>query len=387
MLDIGRTVVGKVPVATFSGLVVRDAVYDGRGAGPAESQPSRHLEAALGWLCRAQDEAGGGVSYGFSLRGGWREPYLETTGYIIPTLFDAARATGDPALADRAVEAARWLLRVQNADGGFANFKYGDDGIVFDTGQCIFGLVSAFEETGVEEFLGAARKAGDWLSRALGEDDHWARFEHRGVPHVYNTRTAWALLVLHAHSQDPSHREAALRNLRWAVGQQLPSGFFENNAFRSGDAPYTHNISYAICGLQESGWLLEDPELVSAARRCSDALLTRMTPDGFIPGQIWPDGTPRTTSYSCLTGQAQLSVVWARQHLRSGEPHLAEAAARSLSYVKRHQRIGRVHPGVDGAIAGSFPIWGRYAPFSFPNWATKFYVDALLLEPAVSEGR
>jgi hypothetical protein len=31
-------------------------------------------------------------------------------------------------------------------------------------------------------------------------------------------------------------------------------------------------------------------------------------------------------------------------------------------------------------VAGSFPIWGRYAPLSYPNWAAKFFVDALLLE-------
>jgi hypothetical protein len=33
-----------------------------------------------------------------------------------------------------------------------------------------------------------------------------------------------------------------------------------------------------------------------------------------------------------------------------------------------------------GAIPGSFPIWGRYEPFAFPNWATKFFCDALMIE-------
>ncbi|MBC8072612.1 MAG: hypothetical protein IAG13_30100, partial [Deltaproteobacteria bacterium] len=32
-----------------------------------------------------------------------------------------------------------------------------------------------------------------------------------------------------------------------------------------------------------------------------------------------------------------------------------------------------------GAIKGSHPIWGGYSPFTYPNWATKFFVDALLL--------
>jgi hypothetical protein len=33
-----------------------------------------------------------------------------------------------------------------------------------------------------------------------------------------------------------------------------------------------------------------------------------------------------------------------------------------------------------GALPGSYPVWGRYEPFGFPNWATKFFADSLLLE-------
>ena len=31
-----------------------------------------------------------------------------------------------------------------------------------------------------------------------------------------------------------------------------------------------------------------------------------------------------------------------------------------------------------GGIKGSFPVYGRYAPLQYPNWATKFFIDALL---------
>ena len=31
-----------------------------------------------------------------------------------------------------------------------------------------------------------------------------------------------------------------------------------------------------------------------------------------------------------------------------------------------------------GGIKGSLPIYGRYAPLQYPNWATKFFIDALL---------
>ena len=30
-------------------------------------------------------------------------------------------------------------------------------------------------------------------------------------------------------------------------------------------------------------------------------------------------------------------------------------------------------------MPGSFPVWGSYMRFGLPNWAAKFYLDALLL--------
>ena len=40
---------------------------------------------------------------------------------------------------------------------------------------------------------------------------------------------------------------------------------------------------------------------------------------------------------------------------------------------------------IKGAISGSYPIWGEYQRLAFPNWATKFFVDALLLEETLGQ--
>ena len=36
--------------------------------------------------------------------------------------------------------------------------------------------------------------------------------------------------------------------------------------------------------------------------------------------------------------------------------------------------------GMRGGIKGAYPIYGWYAPFCYPNWAAKFFIDALMLE-------
>ena len=38
----------------------------------------------------------------------------------------------------------------------------------------------------------------------------------------------------------------------------------------------------------------------------------------------------------------------------------------------------------DAIIAGSKPFYGLYHPFRYPNWAAKFWADALLLALGLS---
>jgi len=376
-LHVVRFHMSKLPLWTFTRIALSDSFAP---AASTAAPLAEHAHSTLDWLIRAHDATQQqGVSYGFSLRGGWLPAYRETTGYILTTFFRAARQFERPELAQRALQMADWLVSVQNADGSFSNPKYGHEGIVFDTGQDLFGLVAALEHTRDPRYMAAALKAGEWLVRVADASGVWTQFEHMNTPHVYNTRTAWALLRLHQIAPRDEWLRVAQANLDWATSHQHASGFFESNAFQVGDAPFTHNISYAICGLQESAWLLNAPGYAASARRCSDAALALMQADGFIPGQITPAGQP-AARYSCLTGQCQLAIVWAKQYNLTGLATYREAAQRSLRYVMGRQRIHDAHLGIRGGIAGSFPVYGRYAPLSYPNWAAKFFLDAAMLQ-------
>src|SRR5438132_11282214 len=112
---------------------------------PADPEHEPHLAAAIEWLVRAQDATpDGGISRAYSLvrhrhygRPGWQPSYPETTGYIIPTLYAAARRLGRPELAVRAERAARWEIDIQLPTGAVRGGAIGEpeSPAVFNTGR------------------------------------------------------------------------------------------------------------------------------------------------------------------------------------------------------------------------------------------------------------
>jgi len=53
---------------------------------------------------------------------------------------------------------------------------------------------------------------------------------------------------------------------------------------------------------------------------------------------------------------------------------------RGLDFIKSNHHVTAKYAYQRGAIAGSAPIWGRYSMFEYPNWAAKFFADALMLK-------
>lgn len=368
---------------------LRIIVRDLRGwRGPLHST-SAHLEAAAEWILHAQAATpDDGVSGGYSFEDGWIASYPETTGYIIPTLLAYADYSGRRELPGRALAMAEWECAIQLSDGGFPGHfvDRSNPPVVFNTGQVIFGLLAAHNACGDGRFVDAARRAAAWLAAVQERDGSWRRFDYRDTVHVYNTRTAWALVELGLATGDATARVAGERHLDWALSQQGPDGWFRNAAFGPGEDPYLHTIAYTTQGLLEAGLVLDRPDYVAAAERACRALLPHVAADGFIAGTFAPGWRP-TARYSCLTGNAQMAAQWLRLHERTGDLSFRVAAGRALTLLKRTQDCAAGNRGVRGAIKGSHPIWGRYLFGTYPNWATKFFMDALLMEELVIAGR
>jgi uncharacterized protein YyaL (SSP411 family) len=362
-------------------------VWDSLRGTVAEPQSHAvHLGATVDWLCHAQDVRNGhpdagGVSAGWSFEDGWLPSYPETTGYIIETMLAAANALGRPDLVQRAQRMIDWELSIQQRDGAFPG-HFGEPGsrpVIFNTGQIMHGMVAGYTQLKRSECLDSAVRAGHWLADQQDEDGCWRRFEHNDTPHVYNTRATWPLLATGLIAGDKRLVQAARSNLDWALTQQTESGWFATNAFVPWKSPFTHTIAYAIRGFLESGVLLGEERYLAAALKAGKGMAAVQRADGWLAG-TYKDGWATDATYACLTGIAQMSLNWTRLAQAAGEQDLRRHARLALAYLKSTQRLDHADPAVRGGIAGSAPIWGDYSRFEYPNWAAKFFADALLMD-------
>jgi len=360
-----------------------------RKAALEQNAIEQRLQAALEWIKRANSASGNeGISKGYhTIRRRWSPAYPETTGYTIPTLLNAALALDRPDLRVLALNLADYLLKAATSEGAVVHWADpSSQPIVFDTGQVLFGWLAAYSASQDAQYLEAATRAGNWLTSIQDSSGAWVTHQYLGVVKTIDSRVAWALLELYRQTKQEPYRQAAVRNLDWVLGQQDSDGWFRHCAFRDEEDPYTHTLVYTAEGLFESGCLLHEERYIDAAIRTADALLARQRADGHL-ASTFRSGWQATSSSSCLTGNCQASRLWLSLFTLRGDPVYAEAAERAILYVSHTQKLRASNLGVRGGIAGSRPVYGRYERFSYPNWATKFYVDALLTLLAMKNGK
>jgi hypothetical protein len=347
--------------------------------------------AAIGWLLRSIEACGGQGSARFYSRWyvplrGWSWPYPETTGYLIPTLLNYARFADRPELVPIALRQADWILTLQMPDGSLpgghiAHGKASRGPSVFNTGQMILGLVAAFDESGDAKYLDAAARAAAWLASGVdAATGTWTSHAYvAGHSPAYHTRVCWPMLAVHTRRPDPVVESAAQRALRAILSWQQPHGGFAHWAFVPGRPAFTHTIAYTIRGFLESAALLGDGgrSYFEAALRCADVFRRKLELGGGLAGAYDQD-LRGVTWYTCLTGNCQMAIIWMKLHQATGDARLLSAALKALSVVMARQKLRTLDRQNHGAIAGSSPLWGRYLTMRYPNWAPKFFVDALM---------
>ncbi len=342
------------------------------------------LEKAIAWLGQAQDHMEDDGFGSYQLIHGWTTSYPETTGYIIPTLLAYGHRKEDVQAKERARTAADWLVSIQRADGGWQGGRIGEKrgSVVFNTGQVIRGLNAAYRETEREAYLKAAVRAGDWLVSVQEPEGCWVTHSFLNRRRVYDSYVAAPLMELGRLSGREEFREGALRNLEWIVpGQQCENGWFVNadNTVHRNNEPILHTIAYTIDGLLEAGEGLDREDFIRAARKPAEILKDKFLEEGYLYARY--DRNWRGCERFIPPGGAQMAVAWGKLYRLTGENDWKEAhqrMTRFLLYLQEREHDPGVH--TRGALAGSFPFWGRYERFALPNWGTKFFADALMMD-------
>ena len=347
----------------------------------------KHLQAAMHWLAVAQDARveDRGISAYFHLFKGWQSSYPETTGYIINTFLDYGKFSNDESWNFRAKEAGNWLLSLQLKNDGFPGgvVQPNPQPRVFNTGMILFGLTSLSQQFQDKKYITAGLKAVDWLVQSQDSDGSWKMISPEKLPHVYHSRVAWGMLFLtkeyFKNSIPGKYLDSITKLNEWVCTQQESTGWFRNNELIPGLQPFTHNIAYTLRGLFEVGFDLNRQDFIKAAIIPAKILMDDYFEHGWLSATYGP-GWKRAASFRCLTGEAQMGLVWARIAQLTGEKEYLLAAKKSAVDVMKTQWIKNNHPeSVYGGVPGAWPIWGSYLRFGYPNWAAKFLADLIMM--------
>ena len=344
-----------------------------------------HLRAAAQWLAAAQDsQSDGGVAGRYQLGRGWTSSYPETTGYIVPTFLALSRALPQAGFRQRAERAVQFLLSVQLSEGGFPGLEIADNRetpSVFNTAQILHGLTAWHRETGDEEVRIAAERAVQWLLGLQDPDGAFRRYAYEDRASTYSAYLACRLAEWGDYAANRAALAAASRHLDWTLAHRRPNDWIALAGFdeeqQQADEAFTHTIAYSLAGILSTAETLGRSDGITVVAAAAERLARRLELSRFLPGLVGGDWRGRSR-YACLTGNCQMALIWFRLHGLSRNMRLVNAALKAIDLVKLAQPMRNPNPGLFGGIPGSDPVHGSYIEGAVPNWAAKYFIDALL---------
>ncbi len=343
-----------------------------------------HLKLTADWLMKSIDRGRGGSCAYFSPLRGWSKPYPETSGYIVPTLIRISDALHEKKYSNAALSIGKWLLDIQSKNGSWFGGLYPSNspkGSVFNTGQIIKGMMALFHLTGDQVYLSAADKAANWLAAGVDSNGLWPANDYRAseTPSYYS-HVAWPMLEVWKSTQNISQRTAAERFLNTALTRKLSNGAIARWGFDDQGYAFTHTIAYTIRGFQESSRLLNNYSKYGKPMEEILEFFVKKSElnNGTVPGEF-NEALLGNDKYVCLTGNAQLAISILLMEHQSSDMRLVNAAAKMIDFIGSIQSTGSFIKSINGGVAGSYPLWGRYMFMRYPNWSAKYYCDSLIL--------
>ena len=316
---------------------------------------------------------------------GWSSMYPETSGYIIPTFLEYGKRFNSDLEKSKAIILADWLLSIQNSDGSFPGLLYTKNNhskSIFNSAQIIIGLVSIYKYTSSKDYLNALSKCAKWIIENQNNDGSWSKYNYQfGFTPSYYTRVSWPILMASEISADKNLKRAAIKTLELIHDRKLDNAFIKNSGFNKNSYAYTHTIAYVIRGFLESSIILGNEEFKNSAIEWAEVLLRKFELNGKLSGAYY-DNYKKIGNFECLTGYCQLAIIWLKIYKINNDYRFVNGALKAID------RVSKFIPNYTlikkkGGVPGSYPFYGKYMFMRQPNWATKFFIDAILLEEEV----
>ncbi|MFH1776938.1 MAG: methyltransferase domain-containing protein [Candidatus Omnitrophota bacterium] len=255
-------------------------------------------------------------------------PYLEVTGYLIPTLIEA----GEHKLAEKYAD---FLSYMQRPNGAFA----GPDGKIyaFDTAQALRGLLSASQIW--SKYKQFAQKAADYIKACITKTGQIPSGYKNQITENVHIYILPALMHAAKILQRPDYFSKANKS---AIYYMNKPDIFDTNHL-------THFLAYIIDGFIEIGE-------VSFIRPFARKILLSQKKNGMIPALP-------NASWTCSVGNAQLAIIGYKLGFYN-------EADKILNYLCKIQNSS-------GGFYGSYGPGASYFPDKEISWANKFFIDAI----------
>jgi len=230
-----------------------------------------------------------------------------------------------------------------------------------------------------DKWLEAASRGAQWLAQGVGDNGQWTTGHYQAdYQPSYYTRVAWPMLEVSRDTSEAAIEHAALRVLESLIGNRQDNGSFKDWGFRPGQPAFTHTIAYTLRGFLESGRILDRADFTDATFAALERLRQQSElTNGRLPGRYDLEWRADNSSI-CVTGCAQIAICFLIRFEATADFRWLNAAAKLTDFVCTTQS-GLPYPVIRGAVPGSKPFWGRYMSGRYPNWASKFHADALMM--------
>ena len=345
-------------------------------------EETKHIELASDWLLKAQNIGeDNGYSRGFYLyKDGWDKSYIETTGYIIPTLLEVYNLIKDEKYKISALKAGEWLLDIQKENGAYTDIDK-DIELVFDTGQVLYGLIAIYELKSLDKLLKARYKkaidkASNWLCDIQDDDGSWTKYGFNGIAHSYYSRVSSILYKAGILLNNELYKNHATKHIEWVLSCQLENNFFDKLKFTPKEDSLLHTIIYVLEGLYDYYTYTQDKKVLKALLDNANRLNEINSHRELLLCSQYDTNFNCINSQRCITGLAQWSALAFKLYRVTNDKNYLRNAQKTLYYLKSKQF--KENKNLKGSLPGSVPFWGVYAPFSAVNWGVKFYLDALI---------